>query len=103
MVSVYNEDENKVVHIITNNLDWTARTISALHKKRWEIELFFKNMKQNLQIKTSIGTSENAVKSQIYVALVGYVILQLINRTAAKKQKRSPTFSKKQGHAWFSI
>jgi IS4 transposase len=51
-VSVYKEDENKVIHIITNNLDWTARTIADLYKKRWDIELFFKAIKQNIQIKT---------------------------------------------------
>ena len=45
LVTVYKEDENKVVHIITNNLDWTARTISDLYKKRWDIELFFKDIR----------------------------------------------------------
>lgn len=73
IVSVYKEDENKVIQIITNNLTWSARTIADLYKKRWDIELFFKAMKQNLQIKTFLGTSENAVKSQIYVALITYL------------------------------
>ena len=70
LVSVYKPDENKVIEIITNQLDWSARTIADLYKKRWDIELFFKAMKQNLQIKTFLGTSENAVKSQIYIALI---------------------------------
>ena len=95
LVTVYKEDENKVIHTITNNLDWTARTISDLYKKRWGIELFFKDMKQNLQIKTFIGTSENAVKSQIYVALISYLLLQLINRTVAKKTKTFTNFVEK--------
>ena len=51
LVTVYKEDENKVIQIICNNLDWKARTIADLYKKRWDIELFFKAMKQNLQIK----------------------------------------------------
>ncbi|VAX21862.1 hypothetical protein MNBD_IGNAVI01-3145, partial [hydrothermal vent metagenome] len=51
---------------------------------RWDIELFFKAMKQNLQIKSFLGTSENAVKSQIYIALIAYLLLQLIKRTATK-------------------
>ena len=51
LVSVYKADENKVIQIITNNLGWTARTIADLYKKRWDIELFFKAIKQNLQIK----------------------------------------------------
>ena len=87
LVHVYKEDENKVIEIITNNLEWSARTIADLYKKRWDIELFFKAMKQNLQIKTFLGTSENAVKSQIYIALISYLLLELINRTIAKKTK----------------
>ena len=87
LVHVYKEDENKVIEIITNNLDWSARTIADLYKKRWDIELFFKAMKQNLQIKTFLGTSKNAVKSQIYIALIGYLLVELINRTIAKKTK----------------
>lgn len=87
LVHVYKQDENKVIEIITNNLEWSARTIADLYKKRWDIELFFKAMKQNLQIKTFIGTSENAVKSQIYVALISYLLIELINRTIAKRTK----------------
>jgi len=95
LVSVYKKDENKVIQIITNNLEWTARTIADLYKKRWDIELFFKAMKQNLQIKTFIGTSENAVKSQIYVALITFLLLGLINRTIAKKTKSFSNFVEK--------
>lgn len=80
LVHVYKEDENKIIEIITNHLDWSAKTIAGLYKKRWDIELFFKAMKQNLQIKTFLGTSENAVKSQIFVALICYLLLELIKR-----------------------
>ena len=85
LVHVYKEDENKVIAIITNQLDWEYNTIAALYKKRWDIELFFKALKQNLQVKTFWGTSENAVKSQIYVALINYLLLELIKRTISKK------------------
>jgi len=85
LVHVFKEDENKVIEIITNQLDWEAATISQLYKKRWDIELFFKAIKQNLQIKAFLGTSENAVKSQIYIALITYLLLELIRRTVAKK------------------
>lgn len=77
LVHVYKQDENKVIEIITNNLDWSARTIANLHKKRWDIELFFKAVKQNLQINTLLGNS-NAVKSQIYIARITYLLLQFI-------------------------
>jgi hypothetical protein len=85
LIHVYKEDENKVIAIITNQLDWEYNTIAALYKKRWDIELFFKALKQNLQVKTFWGTSENAVKSQIYVALINYLLLELIKRTISKK------------------
>ena len=84
LVHVYKEDENKVIAVITNQLDWEYNTIAELYKKRWDIELFFKAIKQNLQVKTFWGTSENAVKSQIYVALICYLLLELIKRTIAK-------------------
>ena len=85
LVHVYKEDENKVIAIITIQLDWSYNTIAELYKKRWDIELFFKALKQNLQVKTFWGTSENAVKSQIYVALINYLLLELIKRTISKK------------------
>jgi len=84
LVHVWKEDENKVITIITNQLDWSYNTIADLYKKRWDIELFFKALKQNLQVKTFWGTSENAVKSQIYVALITYLLLELIKRTKSK-------------------
>ncbi|TLP70492.1 IS4 family transposase [Maribacter sp. ACAM166] len=95
LVHVYKADENKIIEIITNQLDWTARTIADLYKKRWDIELFFKAIKQNLQIKTFVGTSKNAVKSQIYIALITYLLLQLIVRTIAKKKYAFSNFVEK--------
>jgi hypothetical protein len=80
-VAVYDTDNNRSLEIITNNLYWSAATVADLYKRRWDIELFFKALKQNLQVKTFIGTSENAVKSQIYVALICFLLLELIRRT----------------------
>lgn len=95
LVHVYKEDENKVIEIITNQLDWKAETIADLYKKRWDIELFFKAIKQNLQIKSFLGTSENAVKSQIYIALICYLLLELLRRTATKKTVAFSNFVEK--------
>ncbi len=95
LVQVYKEDENKVIEIITNQLDWDARTIADLYKKRWDVELFFKALKQNLQVKTFVGTSENAVKSQIYIAMISYLLIQLIRRTIAKKSQAFSNFVEK--------
>jgi hypothetical protein len=83
-VVVYDEKNERTLEIITNNLEWSAATVGQLYKKRWDIELFFKALKQNLQVKTFVGTSENAVKSQIYIALICYLLLELIRKSIAK-------------------
>lgn len=95
LVSVYKADENKVIQIISNQLDWQARTIADLYKKRWDIEIFFKLMKQNLQIKTFLGTSENAVKSQIFVAMIVFLLLELIRRVYCKAKTAFSNFCEK--------
>lgn len=82
-VVVYNEDRNTTIEIITNNLEWKASTIAALYKRRWDIETFFKLLKQSLNVKTFIGTRPNAVKSQIFVALIAYLLLELVRRVKA--------------------
>ena len=82
-VVVYNEVENTTIEVITNNTQWKASTIAALYKRRWDIETFFKLLKQNLNVKTFIGTSPNAVKSQIFVALIAYLLLELMRRAKA--------------------
>lgn len=76
-------DQGKILRLVTNDLDAPAEEIAALYKLRWEIELFFKWIKQNLKIKHFIGTSENAVKIQIYVALIAYLILSLARKACA--------------------
>ena len=95
LVTVYKEDENKVIYLITNQIDWQAITIADLYKKRWDIEIFFKLMKQNLQIKTFLGTSENAVKSQIYVAMIVFLLLELIRRVYCKNKTGFSNFCEK--------
>lgn len=95
-VAIYFEEVNrktkekkvKVISLITNNLDWEASVIAELYKRRWYIETFFKLMKQNLQIKNFLGTSENACKSQIYIALICYFLIELVRRTATRTKHR---------------
>ena len=69
--------------LITNDHDRPASEIAALYKERWQIELLFKWIKQNLKIKSFLGRSENAVKAQIYAALIAYLLLRLLRQTAA--------------------
>ena len=64
-VAVYNEESNSVVQLLTNDFKLAASTIAALYKARWNIEAFFRNIKQNFHIKSFVGTTRNAVEIQI--------------------------------------
>jgi hypothetical protein len=83
-VVVYIEAGNRTIELITNNMEWKASTIAELYKRRWDIEVFFKLVKQNLQVKTFIGTSENACKSQIWIAMICYLLIEIIRRVICK-------------------
>lgn len=91
-VVVYDAQKDRVIEVLTNNFEWKAATVAALYKKRWDIELFFKAMKQNLQIKTFLGTSENAVRSQIFIALICYLLLELLRRSTCKARHAFSNF-----------
>src|SRR5579864_6972627 len=73
-------DTNKRLVFMTNNFALPATTIAALYKKRWQVELFFKWIKQNLRIKRFYGTSENAVKTQIWIAVSVYVLVAIVRK-----------------------
>src|SRR5204862_3267051 len=70
-------DTGKVLRIVTNDLDAPAQEIADLYKQRWQIELFFRCVKQTLKIKHFFGTSENAVRIQIAVALIAFLLLRM--------------------------
>ena len=65
---------------LTNNFDLPALTIALLYKSRWKVELFFKWIKQHLRIKTFFGTSANAVKTQIWIAVSVYVLVAILKK-----------------------
>lgn len=83
LVAYYDKETKKRYVYLTNNTKLAARTIADIYKDRWKIELFFKELKGNLKIKTFMGTSENAVKTQIYIALCAYLLLKLFQFTAS--------------------
>ena len=79
-VVYFDEDTGKTFEFLTNNLTLPALTICALYKQRWQVELFFKWIKQHLRIKSFLGTSENAVKTQIWVAISTYVLIAIVKK-----------------------
>jgi hypothetical protein len=81
-VAVYNQENGQTIELITNQMSWTANTISELYKSRWQIEIFFREIKQLLHIKSFIGTSENAVMIQIWTALITILVLKYLKAIA---------------------
>jgi hypothetical protein len=78
MVTVWLEDKQEELVLITNHFKLAARTIAAIYKERWQIELFFKLLKQQLKIKTFVGTSANAVRIQIWTALIAVLVVRYL-------------------------
>jgi len=77
-VEALREDTGETLVFVTNLLELSPATIAAIYKDRWQIELFFKALKQNLKIKTFVGTSANAVKTQIWTALICMLLLRYL-------------------------
>ena len=76
-------DEGKTLVFLTNNFTLPALTITELYRCRWQVELFFKWIKQHLRIKSFFGTSENAVKTQVWIAISVYVLVAIVRKRLA--------------------
>jgi len=79
-IKFYDAKTNKLFVFLTNNFNLPALTITELYRYRWQVELFFKWIKQHLRIKTFFGTSENAVKTQVWIAVSVYVLVAIIKK-----------------------
>lgn len=77
-VTVWIEEKGEEMELLTNRFDLSAETIAEIYRQRWQIELFFKAIKQNLRIKTFVGSSANAVRIQIWTALIAMLLLKLL-------------------------
>jgi hypothetical protein len=85
MVKAWIDGEHGAFTFVTNNMEFDARTIADIYKDRWAIEAFFKAIKQNLKIKSFLGTSENAVQTQIWTALIAILILRYLQLLSTVK------------------
>ena len=77
-IEVWDEEKKERIILLTNHLTFGSTTIAAIYKDRWQIEIFFKTIKQNLKIKTFVGTSPNALKTQIWTALIAILLLKYL-------------------------
>jgi len=85
LIEVWNDKRDESIILLTNNFQLGTTTISSIYKDRWQIELFFKALKQNLRIKTFVGTSKNAVLIQIWTALIAMLILKYLKAKSKAK------------------
>lgn len=85
LVRFFDSEQQREFEFLTNNFVWTASDIALAYKERWQIEVFFKFIKQNLKIKSFVGTSPNAVMIQIWSALICFILLRYLKARAAYK------------------
>jgi len=78
-IVVWDEENEREIVLLTNHRDFGATTIADIYKERWQIELFFKALKQNLKVKSFVGTSENALRIQIWTALIAMLLLKWLH------------------------
>ena len=78
-VVVWDAANEREIVLLTNQFSFAASTIAAIYKERWQIELLFKALKQNLKVKTFVGTSENALRIQIWTALIAILLLKWLH------------------------
>ena len=79
-IKFYDAEHDKHLVFLTNNFDLPALTIAQLYRCRWQVELFFKWVKQHLRIKRFYGTTENSVKTQIWIAITVYVLVAIVKK-----------------------
>ncbi len=77
-IVVWDNEHEREIGLLPNQMDFGATTISAIYKARWQIELFFKALNQNLKVKTCVGTSENALYIQIWTALIAMLLIKYL-------------------------
>jgi transposase len=89
LITFYDEDNNRTFEFITNNFHMGPATIALIYKKRWQIEVLFKRLKQNFPLRNFFGDNENAIRSQIWIALIADLLVSVIKRSV----KRSWSFA----------
>jgi IS4 transposase len=82
-VEYYNQEQDRVLVFSTNPLTLSPATMAAVYKERWAIELFFKALKQKLRVKTFVGTSANALQTQIWAALIAMLLIKYLQLKSA--------------------
>jgi hypothetical protein len=78
-IEFFDEEQQRALVFLTNNMKLAAATVAEIYKNRWQIELFFKALKQSCKVKTFVGTSANALKTQIWTALISMLLVKILH------------------------
>lgn len=97
------DGRDREMTFITNNMDWAAQTIAELYRARWSVEIFFKELKQTLQLADFIGTNENAVKWQIWVGLLVHLLLHYLKHQSKWRHSFSRLAGLVRSAVWMKI
>ena len=92
--------KEKVMTFITNNFEWAASSICDLYKARWGIEVFFKEIKQSLQLTDFLGNNENAVLWQVWISLLTYLLIRFVKFSSGWKRSFARLFTLIRGTLW---
>lgn len=85
LITYYDWQNERIFQFLTNNRKWKPSRIADIYRKRWQIELLFKRLKQNMPLNYFLGDNENAIKVQIYCALIADLLLKLISRSLKRR------------------
>ena len=91
-IRYYDAEKDKTIILLSNDFENDAQTIADIYKARWDIETFFKNIKQNLKIKRFFGTSRNAVMTQVWIAMIAYLMISFYKFLHKSKQSVQTLF-----------
>jgi hypothetical protein len=84
IVESFDPDTDNTIVLLTNHFSWSPETIAGIYKDRWQIEIFFKTIKQNLKIKSFFGTSRNAVLTQIWISMISFLLLKYLSDSSTQ-------------------
>jgi transposase len=84
-IEFFDEEQQRTLVFLTNNMKLAAATVAEIYKNRWQIELFFKALKQSCKVKTFVGTSANALKTQIWTALIAMLLVKILHMKSTFK------------------
>lgn len=85
IIESFDPETGNTITLLTNHHSWSPRTVAAIYKDRWQIEIFFKTIKQNLKIKSFFGTSKNAVLTQIWISMIAFLLLKFLSNSTSQR------------------